>query len=397
MQLDISDDDIFYTEKLLLPTGKVFNEERRTFIRSMESRDVVACPGSGKTTTLLAKLLILAKKMPFADGRGACVLTHTNVAMDVIKSKAGTASDVLFRYPNFFGTIHSFVGTYLAIPAFVELFGHRQIWIDDDVYRRRANREYSRLQVFNSNGAIYQQVKGRLKGKNRREQGEIKMNFFADLTFRFEAGYISYYRGDTGQVVLKGKNKPSDSYGPVHSAKYGLLQEGFLRYNDVFPLANLYITNVRSISDVFQERFAFVFVDEMQDSDDDQVNTLDMIFPQNSKQVVQRIGDPNQAIYHEDTEASSHWLPKNPLHISNSCRYGESISKLLHTVRLDDSINLQPSSSTTSYAPHLILFEEGEEQRVIPAFAALIIELENDQPVQGQCESDWLDWQGRYK
>ena len=70
MRIEITDNDIAYAEKILLPIGSQFNDERRAFIRCMESRDVVACPGSGKTTALLAKLLILARKMPFEDGRG---------------------------------------------------------------------------------------------------------------------------------------------------------------------------------------------------------------------------------------------------------------------------------------------------------------------------------------
>ena len=75
--VEITDKDIERMEHLLLPQGSCFNDERREFIRCMESRDVVACPGSGKTTALLAKILILASKMPFADNRSLCVLTHT--------------------------------------------------------------------------------------------------------------------------------------------------------------------------------------------------------------------------------------------------------------------------------------------------------------------------------
>lgn len=52
------------------------------------------------TTTLLAKLIIIAKKMPLPEGKGICVLTHTNVAIDDKKAKLGTKADVL-PHPNF--------------------------------------------------------------------------------------------------------------------------------------------------------------------------------------------------------------------------------------------------------------------------------------------------------
>ena len=96
MTVEITEDDIAYAEKLLLPAGQSFDDERRAFIRCMESRDVIACPGSGKTTALLAKILILAKKMPFEDDRGICVLTHTNVAIDEITQQADHM--LLIRY-----------------------------------------------------------------------------------------------------------------------------------------------------------------------------------------------------------------------------------------------------------------------------------------------------------
>ena len=135
--MKITDHDIKRSERLLLPIGCYFNEERREFLRCMESRDVVACPGSGKTTALLAKLLILSAQMPFSDGRGLCVLTHTNVAIDQIKLKAGASAEALFRHPNFFGTIQEFTNRFLAIPSYIARIGQRHIWMDEDLYETR--------------------------------------------------------------------------------------------------------------------------------------------------------------------------------------------------------------------------------------------------------------------
>jgi len=395
MAIEITDDDIAYAEKLLLPAGCRFNDERRIFIRCMESRDVVACPGSGKTTALLAKLLILARKMPFADGpRGICVLTHTNVAIDEIKERAGIASASLFRYPNFFGTIHSFVGTYLAIPAYIGLFGHRQIRIDDDYYRSRAYHEFTKYDL-EKNGAIFQQLKSKLEGKNWPEQREIKKEFFINLTFRFDNGYVSYLRNDTDKVVVKGSAKPSPSYRPIHDAKYGLLGIGCLRYQDVFPLATLHVSNNRNIHNLFLSRFSFLFVDEMQDSDKDQINILDSVFLQSPEIIIQRVGDPNQAIYHDRVHSGGYWSPRNPLHFSDSRRYGETITRLLSTVRLDDSVTLQPCESTASHPPYLITYQDGEEQTVILAFSCLIQELSDRLPPNSTYKA--IGWIGKDK
>ena len=53
----ILDEDIKYAERIFLPEGASFDTERVNVIKCMESKDIQACPGSGKTTTLLAKYL----------------------------------------------------------------------------------------------------------------------------------------------------------------------------------------------------------------------------------------------------------------------------------------------------------------------------------------------------
>lgn len=58
MQIEITDNEIEETEKLLLPNGLSFDKERRDFIKNLTTLDLQAVPGSGKTTALLSKLSI---------------------------------------------------------------------------------------------------------------------------------------------------------------------------------------------------------------------------------------------------------------------------------------------------------------------------------------------------
>lgn len=101
MEWQISDQDIQAAEELLLPHGAHFPEDARNVIRCWHSTDVAACPGSGKTTVLLAKLKLLADKMPLEKGAGICVLSHTNVAVDEIKNRLSDYADRLLNYPNY--------------------------------------------------------------------------------------------------------------------------------------------------------------------------------------------------------------------------------------------------------------------------------------------------------
>lgn len=125
-------DEIKIAHDLILAGKPVFEQDKINVIQCNESRDIQACPGSGKTTVLLAKLAILANRMPFKDGSGICVLTHTNVAIDEIKSRFGKYSNILLNYPNFCGTIQSFVDQFLAIPYFNSFNEKGIVAIDDD-------------------------------------------------------------------------------------------------------------------------------------------------------------------------------------------------------------------------------------------------------------------------
>ena len=127
-------EEIAYAESILLKEGLHFEQPYIDIIQCNETKDIKACPGSGKTTSLLAKLVILANKMPLENNQGICVLTHTNVAINEIKSRLGKKADVLFTYPNFFGTIQSFVDKFLAIPCFELCYGKSPINISDELY-----------------------------------------------------------------------------------------------------------------------------------------------------------------------------------------------------------------------------------------------------------------------
>ena len=87
VEIKITNKDVVCAENVLLLEDQHFDDERKDFIKNLDTIDLQAVPGSGKTTALLAKLLILEKHFPFGDGSGVLVISHTNAAIDEIKSK----------------------------------------------------------------------------------------------------------------------------------------------------------------------------------------------------------------------------------------------------------------------------------------------------------------------
>ena len=70
-----TDEEIKIAHDILLKGKKSFDTHRIDIIKENSSCYVQASPGSGKTTALLAKLMILANKMPLYSGKGVSIFT----------------------------------------------------------------------------------------------------------------------------------------------------------------------------------------------------------------------------------------------------------------------------------------------------------------------------------
>ncbi|OPH56200.1 hypothetical protein BC351_28955 [Paenibacillus ferrarius] len=345
---NIDDNMIEFAERLLLPEGDIFDEERRNIIRCLESKDIQACPGSGKTTTLLAKLSILARQLPLKSNQGICVLTHTNVAVDEIRERLEGHADILFQYPNHFGTIQSFVNRYLAIPAYVDMFGKRPARIDDEFFLEYTER---RARTLNRGVKFWLDKKG-----------------ISIFDLRFNKDDFSISKKFDGPIIMKASSK---SYPMLKEFKMNILQEGVLCYDDAYALAYYYLRKYPRIKEILSERFVYVFIDEMQDTDSRQNDLLERCFDSNSV-VIQKIGDRNQSIFNSSSEAG--WnVTAECLNISDSKRFSRTIAEKVKNICLEPQ-ELKGNTSVPDIAPKLLIYNDETISNVLPTFGDLIFE-----------------------
>jgi hypothetical protein len=377
---NITDEEIQYTEKLLLPTGKTFDDKRIVFIRNFNTIDLQAVPGSGKTTALLAKLVILERKLPFADGSGILVLSHTNAAVDEIKEKIQKHCPKLFSYPNYIGTIQSFVDEFLAVPYYVQKFNRRPNRIDHEIYNEVATKIYNKLP--NSKAKTWL--------SNQNEPESLFKNFRFDLE-------LNLTNDINGKIILKSKNE-STTYKTFKKIKLQILQSGILHYDDAYFLADIYISKIPIIKTILQNRFSFVFVDEMQDMDTHQYNLLEKIFfdEGNSVSKFQRIGDKNQAIY-DSVKADNVWVDREEiLTLTGSQRLSKPIADVVKNFALfnDATFDIEGLNECT-IKPHILVFDNTTKNSIIPYFAQIVKEngLENsEKPIKVVCwNTDWKE------
>ena len=250
MEWQISGQDIQAVEEILLPHGAQFPEDARNVIRCWHSTDVAACPGSGKTTVLLAKLKLLADRMPLENGAGICVLSHTNVAVNEIKNRLSDYADRLLGYPNYMGTIQSFIDRFVTMPYLRNVSGRNVQVIDGFTYAQHmlskieCNKKYSALKYI------------------------IELNFKPGNQFNTKIDYIQalYIRGD-GDLCIGKQHKPLASAKKLSAEQYKKLlidilkEEGIIRYQDAYTCAQIAIDKLPTeYTDFFSSRFQYVFI-----------------------------------------------------------------------------------------------------------------------------------------
>lgn len=375
----ITDEHITDVERRLLPAGQVFDTQRREIIKCARSVDVLACPGSGKTTALVAKLLIIAEQLPLKGNRGVCVLTHTNVAIDTITKKIGGSAGKLFNYPNFFGTIQSFVDKYLAIPAFIERYGNRPEIIDNDWYHAK--------------------VKKQLKYLPRDAKAFCHRSGHKDYpcSIRFPHLQVSpLNRCDALRLDLN-NNSHKKIYDGLVRLRDSVLQFGILNYEDAYYLAAEHLASHPSLTALFSLRFPYVFIDEMQDTNSNQIDLLTRLF--DDSVVMQRIGDINQAIFGfdptEDEECLWEINEDSKLEITGSKRFSSAIAAVIKyiCVRPHDRHPLTGNPEVQDIRPIIIAFEDKHIEKVIDRFGDLIFG--NQLHLQRDPRFKAVGWRGR--
>lgn len=362
--IEITEDDIRYAEEILFGKSNVFDKEERIPIieNFNKSFDVNACPGSGKTTVLLAKLIILSRKMPLNNGQGICVLTHTNVAIDEIKSKLGDKSDILFKYPNYFGTIQNFIDKYLAMPYFKRKYNENIKSIDDDIYydhiRRLPKRKYT--QIRNSIQYCVQEGLGNYTNES------YENNF---ITF------IDSKQFDIDNEEIKSNTNTSLTgrrfYNELEEVmKNETLDKGILRYKDAYFLAGLYLKEFPNLQEYFSNRFRYVFIDEMQDVDEIQIKVLNKLF--NDKVIIQKFGDKNQVINNFNSKVNTWEFNEDIRTINSSKRYGDGIVKFLEPLRVEKIGSMKGNDRIDTLNPHIIIFNSSTIHTVVPKYMEIL-------------------------
>jgi len=350
--------------RFLTPDLDFTDAERQAVLLATGSCDVNAAPGSGKTTVLAAKLLLLARKWPH-DTRGICVLSHTNVAREEIQQRLGATAvgARLLAYPHFIGTIHGFVDRFLALPALRSL-GLTVDVIDDDIFAKKAIARAMKMPSLWGWAQNDEGVKPLVGGLVYRG---------ADLVLDSEGGTLP--------------KTTAKSYPLLKEIKDQLTSEGIFRYADMFAFAEMLLTNFPNIKVQLSRRFPLVFLDEMQDTSWEQEALLARLFDESV--VVQRYGDLNQRILVGKGDFAQLSFPREgALPISTSKRFGPAIAAAVSCARVGG--NAVVGTAADVHPPTLMTYTTDLVGDVLDRFGHLVLDRFNDDqlrrgPIKALC------------
>lgn len=344
----ITDEDIDWVEKIM-GEDITFDSERRNIIKNLESTDIQAFPGSGKTTVLVAKLAILAQKWDFPTS-GICVLSHTNVAREEIEKRLGNTSvgAKLLKYPHFIGTVHSFFTTYIASP-WVKSQGKKIEIIETDL-----------TTAYRWNKIL---------------------SFYKDI---FEKKFITEnncsYKGAIGTLELGNYKPNSKPYKHVKNIVNSSQKSGYFTFDEMLLFAKEALEDAPSISKITSKRFPIVFIDEAQDTNDFQYNLIDKCF---NESIQQGFGDENQAIYNYVGESNSVRFPRDaPLVIQQSKRFSNNIAQLANPLAISKLKMLGINNEFNNSKHSIFVFNKNKVEDVLSEYGKLILETFTDEELE---------------
>jgi len=371
----ITDESI---DRLSQKEGLIFDAKRRELLKNMDHMDVQACPGSGKTTLIAAKLILLAERWPFKR-QGVCVLSHTNVAkneiIERIKKSNSSAALSLLSYPHFIGTIQEFVNRFMALPYIRQEVQFGSFLEGNEGYRDVV---YSGVNLDGLCRSLYHKCGGASYDDIKSYLGSLFwLNADMDMAFYGQFGALVTYNNDPSKVI----------YPQLRALKKAIINKGSFQYRDMYAYADKLIDESNSAIDAMRLRFPLALLDEMQDTQKYQDDLLRKVFPLGGEiTTVQRFGDADQAIFHginneEPNESYNGKAPEELEVINKSHRFDNSIGSIIKGLSFNEvsltselgqealEIRRGVQAFSGEFEHTIFIYGDGKEDLVIQAFA----------------------------
>ena len=224
--------------------------QRQAYLDARGYTILTACPGSGKTTSIVKKLQTVSRYCEEHYGRhaGFACMSFTNKACAELKQKYNEMHNERLSFPNEVLTIDSFIMQYVVLP----------FWYLCDACKKKpivVNEEEILEQVYYNNVKI-----------------EVELQKYPIMALRPYGKLIHSKKPSSisiEKVGFKWNHKEVTNANEIKYCKAAIsyrLSKGFITSGDALWMACYILKNHKDVSNALVTRFPYIIVDEAQDN-----------------------------------------------------------------------------------------------------------------------------------
>ncbi len=260
---------------------------------------VKACPGSGKTYSVAAKLARLLQKSNLIKHQGVATLSFTNTACEEIKNQLKNEFSISeISYPNFTGTLDSFINKHIFFP-----YGH--LIMECDSRPEIVGTEFNKWFEYD------------LSQRNRFTQKITDTNYYFDkVSFDINDRLLRLAPYQTYSFVKADWENPNRIDGSLKKCIHDLIimkkkhfNKGKAIQSDANYISYKILNKYPLIAKNISRKFPYIIIDEAQDTTEVQMAIIDTLENADLKNIM-LIGDPDQAIFEWNTANADLFISK---------------------------------------------------------------------------------------
>ncbi len=240
--------------------------EQKIAVESAENVVLHACPGSGKTRVILAKLLKLAESVEDTPRSIACI-TYTNAAVDEIESRLRQLGSEHLTERIEVSTIHSFCLNFILRPY---------QWLIPEVSKS--------FKILSPQSGEFSSIIETVEDEFNRPMGKTTLDDYSSI--RRDVNGEPAGPGISGGVVTR---ESAMRYWEL------LRSRGYLDFSLILYYSHKILRDYEFVARGISSRFKWLLVDEYQDTTDVQIEILKNLAKIKESQFF-LVGDPNQSI-----------------------------------------------------------------------------------------------------
>lgn len=254
--------------------------QRKAYLDARGYTILTACPGSGKTTSIVKKLLIVSHycEEHYGSHTGFACLSFTNKACAELKQKYREMHDDRLTFPNEVLTIDSFIMQYVVLPFWYlcDACGKRPIVVNESEILE---------EIYYNNVLI--------SGKWQKYPVWALRNYARQM-YQKKPSWVS-----RDNAVFKWNHNPITKTNEIAYCetvfKYRL-EKGFITSNDALWIACNILEHHQDVAKALVKRFPYIIVDEAQDNSELHFEFFKLL-KTNGLQNLEFVGDICQSIY----------------------------------------------------------------------------------------------------